>query len=347
MSGITLNTEYPFGEKWDPVFFAGVLSDIVLNGILGSELETGTITSDQLGADCVITSKILAGAITTDEIAALTIVAGNIAAGAISSTKIASNSIIADHIQTDAITTTKLQAGSVIASKLSVTELSSISANLGTVSAGTLTAATLQTSANPTISRVKISGDGLMGYSATYGQVFNIPTSGAAPTFANGIIQSATIIDTTIVSNDFKTSVTLPYIALSDAGLSCVETSAIGLYNEFVYGDGTKYGPGVTAYLLKSDRPLLSAEIDRVEYADLRLANKSAVPTGACLVGDVTVINSVLKLCTGAGTGVGATWSSVAITGLVGTKVYYVADSSEGTVTRKLTFTNGILTSET
>lgn len=36
-----------------------------------------------------------------------------------------------------------------------------------------------------------------------------------------------------------------------------------------------------------------------------------------------------------------------AITPLSGTKTYYVADSSGGAVTRKLTFTNGILTSET
>ena len=33
--------------------------------------------------------------------------------------------------------------------------------------------------------------------------------------------------------------------------------------------------------------------------------------------------------------------------GLAGTKIYYVADSSGGAVTRKLTFTDGILTSET
>ena len=32
---------------------------------------------------------------------------------------------------------------------------------------------------------------------------------------------------------------------------------------------------------------------------------------------------------------------------LAGTKVYYVSDSSGGAVTRKLTFTNGILTAET
>lgn len=36
-----------------------------------------------------------------------------------------------------------------------------------------------------------------------------------------------------------------------------------------------------------------------------------------------------------------------AIVPLSGAKVYYVADSSGGAVTRKLTFTNGVLTSET
>lgn len=40
-------------------------------------------------------------------------------------------------------------------------------------------------------------------------------------------------------------------------------------------------------------------------------------------------------------------WKTIATTGLAGTKVYYVSDSSGGAVTRKLTFTDGILTSET
>jgi hypothetical protein len=40
-------------------------------------------------------------------------------------------------------------------------------------------------------------------------------------------------------------------------------------------------------------------------------------------------------------------YSGVAVSGLTGTKVYYVANTSGGTVTRKLTFINGILTSET
>lgn len=35
------------------------------------------------------------------------------------------------------------------------------------------------------------------------------------------------------------------------------------------------------------------------------------------------------------------------VLGLVGTKIYYVSDSSGGTVNRKLTFLNGILISET
>jgi len=41
------------------------------------------------------------------------------------------------------------------------------------------------------------------------------------------------------------------------------------------------------------------------------------------------------------------TSGTFALTGLAGTKVYYVSDTSGGAVTRKLTFTDGILTSET
>ena len=41
------------------------------------------------------------------------------------------------------------------------------------------------------------------------------------------------------------------------------------------------------------------------------------------------------------------TTGTIALEGLAGTKVYYVSDTSGGAVTRKLTFTNGILTAET
>lgn len=40
-------------------------------------------------------------------------------------------------------------------------------------------------------------------------------------------------------------------------------------------------------------------------------------------------------------------WRYVPASGLSGTKVYYVSDTSGGAVTRKLTFTDGILTAET
>lgn len=42
-----------------------------------------------------------------------------------------------------------------------------------------------------------------------------------------------------------------------------------------------------------------------------------------------------------------ATVNSKAPKGLAGTKIYYVSDTSGGAVTRKLTFTDGVLTSET
>lgn len=45
--------------------------------------------------------------------------------------------------------------------------------------------------------------------------------------------------------------------------------------------------------------------------------------------------------------GTAKAWRFVPSSGLSGTKVYYVADTSGGAVTRKLTFVDGILTSET
>lgn len=72
-------------------------------------------------------------------------------------------------------------------------------------------------------------------------------------------------------------------------------------------------------------------------------------------LGDVVSASSVLTVPfggTGASTLMGilkgsGTSAITAITQLAGSKVYYVADSSEGAVTRKLTFTDGVLTAET
>ncbi len=55
-----------------------------------------------------------------------------------------------------------------------------------------------------------------------------------------------------------------------------------------------------------------------------------------------TGVNTITGIVKGNGAG-----AFTAVVPLAGTKVYYVSDSSGGAVTRKLTFTDGILTAET
>lgn len=75
-------------------------------------------------------------------------------------------------------------------------------------------------------------------------------------------------------------------------------------------------------------------------------------PEGSIPAGNLSGVVTVTHGGTGAATLTGilkgnGTSSVTAITPLAGTKVYYVSDSSGGATNRKLTFTDGILTSET
>ena len=78
--------------------------------------------------------------------------------------------------------------------------------------------------------------------------------------------------------------------------------------------------------------------------------------TGVQIAGEITISGGDIIAVASGGTGAGTltgilkgngTSAFTTITPLAGTKVYYVADSSGGAVTRKLTFTDGVLTSET
>lgn len=91
-------------------------------------------------------------------------------------------------------------------------------------------------------------------------------------------------------------------------------------------------GNSETATRLATPRSIYGANFD----GTAALAGPVAVGYGGT---GATSLTGILK-----GTG---TTAVTTITPLAGTKVYYVADSSGGAVTRKLTFTDGILTSET
>jgi len=179
---------------------------------------------------------------------------------------------------------------------------SDINISGGAITSAVITANTVQTSADPTVNRVKMDGDGLIGFDDTLGLTFKIPTDGTSPVFSNGQIMSATIIDTTIVSNDFKTSSELPYLGLDDSGLYYTEAQAGSKYGSGVqYGDGTKYGTGIAFYVGNSGKPVLSVEKER-SYADVHLYNRSSEPSGAATIGDLCCVSATLRLCTTAGT---------------------------------------------
>jgi len=310
---ITIDNSYylPVGVDYDPILVMAAIANAVLS-IVASEIPNGTIVNDHIATGTIVANE---------KITALSIEAGQIASDSVVARIVQANAITADKIHADAITTVKIDAGAVTtvklaalavtsdkiyagavdATKIEVDSLSAISANIGEVTSGTITGGIFRTSDNPAFNRVLIDSAGLRGYDDTLGLVFKIPTDGNAPTFASGIIQYATIVESSIVSNDFKTSSELPWVELGDAGLAYRENGNTGeLYNDLVYNEGL-YGEGVTFYLGNSGKPVISCETERV-YSDVRMYNRTGHSSGASVIGDLEVESSNLYLCTGAGT---------------------------------------------
>jgi hypothetical protein len=280
MAIITPAYNLTVGEDYDPVLINAILSALTIGAIIGSEIASGTITGSN--------------------IAPATIEGSNIVANAIGASHIASNTISADDIQSDAITATHIQSGAVTTQKISVTSLDAISANLGEVVSGIITAATMRTSASPSVSRVIMDSDGLRGYNAALGITFKLPTDGSTPTFSSGVINNAVIQNSEFISNIYKTSSELPWVEMTSSGLSFRFQGAGSLYGTGVYDTAT-YGEGVAAWFGNSSKPVLSIE-EGLSYADVRLYNRSVDPTGAAEVGDLMCKTGKLYICTTAGT---------------------------------------------
>lgn len=272
---------------------------IAASAITTEELAALSVTADKISANAITTVKIEASAVTAQEIAVDTIQATHMHANAIYTDAIQADAVTAAKIAADAITATNIQANAINASHINVSELSAISASMGTITSGEVIAASIRTANSGT--RVVMDTDGLVGYDATLGQVFRIPTSGAGPTFASGTIISCVITDTTIYSDSFFSSSTLPYIEITSNGIGHREAAAGGLYNTFNYGDGTLYGTGLSARIFNTGEPTFSIHKERA-YSDIRLYNRSAHSSGASVVGDLEVKSGVLYLCTTAGT---------------------------------------------
>ncbi len=91
-------------------------------------------------------------------------------------------------------------------------------------------------------------------------------------------------------------------------------SASIGVHGETVSGKGVDAyasGSGTGVYTSSSSGVALHVS-GNTTLSPIRFDTQAAVPTGASLVGDLYMTNAgVLKVCTGAGTGGGATWVSV------------------------------------
>lgn len=137
---------------------------------------------------------------------------------------------------------------------------------------------------------------------ATGGTIANI-------TITNDKLTGGTIEGALLRSGVFETSDTTPRVRIDTNGLYFQETTQVGKYGSsesgsygFKYGDGTKYGSGILAYLFNTNFPVVSVERER-NIADLRLYNRGADPTtGTHVVGDLICVGGKLKICITGGT---------------------------------------------
>ena len=165
-----------------------------------------------------------------------------------------------------------------------------------------LTSPIIRTSPDPLSDRVVFDTSGIRGYDGELGLTFELPTDGSAPRFSNGIIEYGTIRQTDIISDYFKTSETLPWVEMTRDGVGFRKSEPAGAYGTGPeYGDGTKYGVGVSAYFGNAAYPPLYIA-QELSLADIRLYNRATNPTGRSVIGDIAVVDGVLKICTSPGT---------------------------------------------
>ena len=106
---------------------------------------------------------------------------------------------------------------------------------------------------------------------------------------------------------------------------------------------------GITRFRTVESTTLIITDFTSSQHNHSNAANAGQI-TDAALSSVVTVpkggtgVNTIASDTVVIGQGAGAIST---ITGLAGTKIYYVSDTSGGAVTRKLTFDRGVLISET
>jgi len=117
-----------------------------------------------------------------------------------------------------------------------------------------------------------------------------------------GTISSGYIESVEIVSSTFKTSTAAKRIEITSEGIALHVTDLTGKYGNFKWGDGTKYGAGVLAYIQHDDFAVPFYVKAEQAVADFHYYNRGSNPSGAAEVGDVCVVGGELRICTVAGT---------------------------------------------
>lgn len=134
---------------------------------------------------------------------------------------------------------------------------------------------------------------------ATAGQIGNVTIT--SDKLTGGLIEGSTIRGAVI-----ETQAGTPKIRMDSTGLFYQVTTTIGKYGPsssgnlgFMYGDGTKYGSGLSAVLFNTNFPVLSILSLQTTTADIRLFDRTTDPiAGSHEFGDLITVAGKLKQCT-------------------------------------------------
>ena len=133
------------------------------------------------------------------------------------------------------------------------------------------------------------------------GEIFSTQGQIGSVTITTTKLSGGLIEGTNITSSLIQTSASVPRIRIDDNGLYYQVTGSVGKYGTFKYGDGTKYGAGVSVFLFNPNYPPLSILME-LNSADMRLYNRSSDPgSGTHVEGDIICVNGVMKRCSSGG----------------------------------------------
>jgi len=142
-----------------------------------------------------------------------------------------------------------------------------------------------------------------------WGEMITVETL-AAITAQLGNVFSGSVTGATITGGLIRTAESGRAVIIDANGIKFVSDDVMtGKYGQFKYGQA-KYGTGYLARFCNTDAAGLPFEVQQEQtVGDMRLYNRSSVPSGAAKVGDFCVVNGVLKECYNAGTP--GSWRSV------------------------------------